>query len=155
MSEQKNKQNLARVPGELLFSIAMLVAILTGVHKGFALLIPADWCAGTPANISAFAMSFAFMLILAYPRNKDGYLPLLRLGAVMLAGLIFAVLATRLFVGCTPLGVWAGEGRLVLEMLGMNGILIPLGHLHRTVLEPRWSRAMGEEDGAGEEGPRA
>ena len=37
----------------------------------------------------------------------------------------------------------------------MFGILIPLGHLHRDVIEPRWARAMDENGGPGEEkGPR-
>lgn len=35
----------------------------------------------------------------------------------------------------------------------MLAVVTPLAHLHREIIEPRWSRAMGEGgEGAGEEG---
>lgn len=152
MSERKDQRIMAGVLSKILFAVAMGMALLLGVRKGFALLIPAEWCAGTPVNFSAFSIIIVLTFGIAYPANKFGYPRFLRLGATMLAGLILAVLATQLIVGCTPLGAWAGKGRSVLEMFGMAGILFPLAVLHRTVIEPRWSRAMGENGGpAGDE----
>lgn len=151
MNQRKDQRTLAGVLGEILFSVAMMVAILLGVREGFALLIPADSCAGTPIDVTFLVLSFAFTLQIAFPKNKHGYARHLRLGTTMLGGLVLAILATRLAVGCTPLGAWLGEGRVIAEALGMFGILIPLGHLHRDVIEPRWARAMGENDGPAEE----
>lgn len=147
MSQRQDQRTLAGVLGEILFAVAMMVAILLGVREGFTLLIPADSCAGSPIDVVFLVLSYVFMLHIAQPENKSGYARHLRLGATALGGLVLAVLATRLAVGCTPLGAWLGDGRAIAEALVMFGILIPLGHLHRDVIEPRWARAMGESGG--------
>lgn len=136
---------LPRFLAVLAVDTAVLAGILLGIHEGFALAIPAGSCAGTPVEPFIYVLGVAFFIHFAFPRNNPGWRVRLRLAVVMLAGASVAVLATRLAAGCTPLTDWFPEGRIIVEALFMNGILIPLAHLHTNYIDPRWSRAMGED----------
>lgn len=153
MSAPTPQQTWPRLLGEIVVLIAMFVGILIGAREGLSLLIPADSCAGTPVGDTAFIMILINWGGIAFPKNKPGFRPLLRLGAVMLAGTLLAYLATRLAAGCTPAGGWDESARHMIEIFVVIAVSAPLAVLHRRVIEPRWSRAMGEAGNeAGEEG---
>lgn len=146
------KQSWPRQLGEIVFLIAMSTGIVAGVPKGLALLIPAGFCAGAPLGDTVFIMSIAVWAVIAFPSNKAGFRPLLRLGAVMLVGNILAYMAARLAVGCTPVAGWDEHAHFTVAIVALMVIIVPLAVLHRRVIEPRWSLAMGEGgEGAGEE----
>ena len=126
--------------GRILFDVAIFSAILLGVRAGFAALIPADWCAGTPVDPIMYVLSAGLAFQRAFPSGRSGIWPRLRLGVTMLAGVSLAILVARLAAGCTPVGEWAGEDyRAIVEALVLFPILIPLAELHLRVIEPRWA----------------
>lgn len=139
------KQSLPRVLGELVFLIAMSTGIVAGVPMGLARLLPASFCAGAPLGDTVFIMSIVIWLLIALPKNKSGLRPLLRLGAVMLAGNMLAYFAARLAVGCTPVAGWDEHAHYAVAIFVVLAIVTPLAYLHAEVIEPRWSRAMGED----------
>ncbi|MBE9557787.1 MAG: hypothetical protein IMF08_13095 [Proteobacteria bacterium] len=153
MTTPTPKQSLPRVLGEFVFLIAMSIGIVLGVPKGLALLVPAGFCAAAPVSETAFFMGIVFGILIALPKKKSGLRPLLRFGAAMLAGNILAHLAARLVVGCTPVAGWDEHAHFAVATFVVLVIFTPLAYLHHEIIEPRWSRAMGEGgEGAGEEG---
>ncbi len=144
MTAPTPKQTWPRLLGEIVFLAAMFTGILLGVPKMLTLFIPADYCAGTPVRQTAFFMVLVVWAVIGFPKGKDGFLPLLRLGAVMMGGTLTAVLAARLAAGCTPVDDWSESARFMIETVVILTITTLLAHLHREVIEPRWSRAMGE-----------
>ena len=131
-------QSTVVIIGRILFDVAIFVAILLGVRAGFAALIPAEWCAGTPVEPYMYVLSTALAFQRAFPSSRSGIWPMLRLGVMILAGVSLAVLVARLAAGCTPVGRWAGDYRAIVEVLVLCTILIPLAELHLRVIEPRW-----------------
>lgn len=152
MSETTPQPTLLRFLAVTAVEIAVFTGILLGIREGFALAIPAGSCAGTPVAPTIYVLSAVFFIHFAFPKNSPGWRGPLRFAAVMLAVVSGAVLATRLAAGCTPLADWFPEGRIIVEALLMNGILIPLAHLHRDFIEPRWAWAMGEGGESASEG---
>jgi hypothetical protein len=156
MTAPTPKPTLPRVLGEIAFMITMFVGILLGIREGFALVIPAGSCVGTPVEPLIYVLSLVFFMHFAFPENKPGWRPRLRFGAALLLAGFAAVLAARLAAGCTPLTDWFPDGRFIVEALILNAILIPLAHLHADFIEPRWSRAMGDGGaGAGGDGGKS
>ena len=153
MTTPTPKPTLPRLLGEIVFLMAMFVGIVAGVPKGLALLIPASFCAGAPLGDTVFIMSLAVWAGIAFPKNKAGLMPLSRLGAVMLAGNLLAYLAARLVVGCTSVAGWDEHAHYAVAAFIVLAIVTPLAVLHRRVIEPRWSRAMGEAVGEEEDTP--
>ena len=143
------QQTWPRLLGEIVFLIAMFLGIVAGVPKGLALLLPAGFCAGAPLGNTVFVMSLAVWAGITFPKNKAGFQPILRLGAVMLAVTILAYLAARFAVGCTPVAGWDESARRAVGIFIVLAVVTPLAVLHHRVIEPRWSQAMGEEDKAG------
>lgn len=135
---------LPRFLGKLAFTFAMVVGIIVGVREGFALAIPAGSCGGTPVEPFIYVVSIGFFLHFAFPKHYPGWRARLRFGAALLVAASIAVLATRLGAGCTPVGDWFPDGRVMVEILILNGIFVPLAILHGEFIEPRWARAMGE-----------
>lgn len=140
------KPTLLRVLGEIVFITAMFVGILGGVHEGLALAIPANSCARTPVAPGVYVLSLAFFIHLASPKCNAGLSAWIRLGATLLAGAVVVTLVARLGAGCTPAAEWNAGGRIIIEASLMNAILVPLAHLHRRYIEPRWVRATGQPD---------
>ena len=146
MTTPTPKPTLPRLLGEIVFLMAMFVGIVAGVPKGLALLIPASFCAGAPLGDTVFIMSLAVWAGIAFPKGKQGLWPLLRLGAVMLAGTVIAFFAARLAVGCTFVTGWDEHAHKAVSIFVVLAIVTPLAVLHRRIVEPRWVRAMGEAD---------
>lgn len=144
MTTPTPKQSLPRVLGELAFLIAMSTGIVAGVPMGLTRLLPAGFCAEAPLGDTVFIMSIVIWLVIALPKNKSGLRPLLRLGAVMLAGNMLAYFAARIVVGCTPVAGWDEHAHYAVAIVTLMTIIVPLAYLHRHVIEPRWSRAMGD-----------
>lgn len=136
-------QSWPRLLGEIAFLIAMFLGIATGVPKGVALLIPADFCAGAPIRDSAYFMTIVVWVAIAFPKNKAGFRPILRLGAVMLAGNLLAYFVARIAVGCTPASGWDESAHYAVGIFVVLAVITPLAVLHRRVIEPRWARALG------------
>ena len=127
-----------------LFTLAMIVGIMVGVREGFALVIPAGFCAGTPVEPTVYVLSVGFFIHLAFPKHYPDWRARLRFGAALLVAASVAVLAARLAAGCTPLTDWFPDGRIIVEALILNTVFVPLTILHREFIEPRWARAMGD-----------
>lgn len=144
MTTSTPKQSLPRVLGEIAFLIAMSTGIVAGVPMGLARLLPASFCMAIPVSDITFVMSIVVWTGIALPKGKNGLRPLLRLGAVMLAGTVLAFIAARLVVGCTPVAGWDEHAHSAVAIFIMLAVVTPLAHLHRRVIEPRWARAMGE-----------
>ena len=147
MTTPTPKPTLLRFLGEIVFLMAMYAGIVGGVPVGLALLIPAESCVAAPISEATFVMSLMFWAGLAFPKNKAGLMPLLRLGAVMLAATVFAFFAARFVVGCTPVAGWDEQAHSAVAIFVLAVIVTPLAVLHRRVIEPRWARAMGEAVG--------
>ena len=123
----------------------MIAGIEVGVREGSALMIPSGFCAGTPVEATVYVLNVGFFMHFAFPKHYPGWRARLRFGAALLVAASVAVLAARLTAGCTPVAVWFPYGRIIVEALILNTVFVPLATLHGEFIEPRWSRAMGEE----------
>lgn len=144
------RESAITVLGRIALSVAMIVGIILGVAKGFDLLVPAQWCIANRPNSVAFVVIIVISLQIAMPQGRQSVGQDFRLGTTMLAGLIVAELVTRTIAGCTPVAGWRDPTRDIVQIFVMAAILIPLAHLHREVIEPRWSgrpaRAREEQE---------
>lgn len=154
MTTPNKESSLLRLVREIVFVVAMFLAILLGVQEGLAMAIPAGSCAGRAVADAAFIIILISWGGIAFPKNKPGFSPLLRLGAVMLGGTLLALLIPRLAIGCTALADWTPEAVRLLEILIVAGVSVPLATLHRRVIEPRWSQAAGNLDGRDQSGEK-